>query len=115
PPRGPPVPEVLIVAATVQRSLRAGFWLGWKIESNWADPLLFLIYSVVRPLGSALILVMMFFAVSGGRRGPLLDFFVVGSAFWPLILPRLQGLLTAVLPDPELRRMTRSVYTSPSS
>jgi len=103
------------VATTVQRSLRAGFWLGWKIESNWADPLLFLIYSVIRPLGSALILVVMFFAVSGGRRGPLLDFFVVGSAFWPLVLAGLQGLVTAVLEDRELWRMTRSVYTSPIS
>jgi len=103
------------VATTVQRSLRAGFWLGWKIESSWADPLLFLIYSVIRPLGSALILVVMFFAVSGGRRGPLLDFFVVGSAFWPLVLAGLQGLVTAVLEDRELWRMTRSVYTSPIS
>ncbi|HKN91483.1 MAG TPA: ABC transporter permease [Acidimicrobiia bacterium] len=103
------------MATTVQRSLRAGFWLGWKIESNWADPLLFLIYSVIRPLGSALILVVMFFAVSGGRRGPLLDFFVVGSAFWPLVLAGLQGLVTAVLEDRELWRMTRSVYTSPIS
>ena len=103
------------MATTVQRSLRAGFWLGWKIESSWADPLLFLIYSVIRPLGSALILVVMFFAVSGGRRGPLLDFFVVGSAFWPLVLAGLQGLVTAVLEDRELWRMTRSVYTSPIS
>ena len=136
------------MATTVQRSLRAGFWLGWKIESSWADPLLFLIYSVIRPLGSALILVVMFFAVSGGRRGPLLDFFVVGSAFWPLVLAGLPGenpaprpaplprdhmavslardlvlerhaaasaLVTAVLEDRELWRMTRSVYTSPIS
>ena len=96
-------------------ALSGGFWLGWKIESSWADPLLFLIYSVIRPLGSALILVVMFFAVSGGRRGPLLDFFVVGSAFWPLVLAGLQGLVTAVLEDRELWRMTRSVYTSPIS
>jgi ABC-2 type transport system permease protein len=101
--------------AVVHRSLRAGLWLGWKIESNWADPLLFLIYSVIRPLGSALILVAMFFAVSGGRRGPLLDFVVVGGAFWPLVLAGLQGLVTAVLEDRELWRTTRSVYTSPIS
>jgi ABC-2 type transport system permease protein len=104
-----------VATSTVNRSLRAGFWLGWKIESNWADPLLFLIYAVIRPLGSALILVVMFFAVSGGRRGPLLDFFVVGSAFWPPVLAGLQGLVMAVLEDRELWRMTRSVYTSPIS
>ena len=26
-------------------------WLGWQIESNWADPFLFAIYSIARPIG----------------------------------------------------------------
>jgi ABC-2 type transport system permease protein len=101
------------MVATVARSLRTGFWLGWKIESNWTDPLLFFIYSVARPLGAALILVAMFFAVSGGERGALLDFFVVGSAFWPLVLGGLTGMAMAVLDDREHWKMVRPVYTSP--
>ena len=99
--------------AAVSRSLRTGFWLGWKIESNWADPLLFFIYAVARPLGAALILVAMFFAVSGGEHGPLLDFFVVGSAFWPFVLAGLTGMAMAVLEDREHWKMVRPVYTSP--
>ncbi len=101
--------------ARLLRSARVGFWLGWKIESNWTDPLLFFIYAVARPLGAALILVAMFFAVSGGERGPILDFFVVGSAFWPFVLAGVQGLAMAVLEDREHWRMTRPVYTSPIS
>ncbi|MGH9035938.1 MAG: hypothetical protein ACRD0O_09245, partial [Acidimicrobiia bacterium] len=89
------------------RSLRTGFWLGWKIESNWTDPLLFFIYSVARPLGGALILVAMFFAVSGGKHGPVLDFFVIGSAFWPFVLAGLTGMAMAVLEDREHWKMVR--------
>jgi ABC-2 type transport system permease protein len=103
------------MVATLARSLRTGFWLGWKIESNWTDPVLFLIYSVVRPLGAAFILVAMFFAVSGGKHGPLLDYFVVGSAFWPFVLAGLQGMAMAVLEDREHWKMIRPVYTSPIS
>lgn len=103
------------MVATFARSLRTGFWLGWKIESNWTDPLLFLIYAVVRPVGAALILVVMFFAVSGGDHGPLLDFFVVGSAFWPFVLAGLTGMAMAVLEDREHWKMIRPVYTSPVS
>ncbi len=99
--------------ATMNRSLRTGFWLGWKIESNWTDPFLFFVYSVARPLGAASILVAMFFAVSGGERGPLLDFFVVGSAFWPIVLGGLTGMAMAVLDDREHWKMVRPVYTSP--
>lgn len=103
------------MVTTLARSLRTGFWLGWKIESNWTDPILFLIYSVARPLGAAFILVAMFFAVSGGEHGPLLDYFVVGSAFWPFVLAGLQGMAMAVLEDREHWKMIRPVYTSPIS
>ena len=36
--------------------LRTAAWLGWQVESNWADPLVFGIYTVLRPLATALIL-----------------------------------------------------------
>ena len=32
------------------RSFKVATWLGWQIESNWTDPFLFAVYSVVRPL-----------------------------------------------------------------
>lgn len=96
-------------------SLRMGFWLGWKIESNWTDPFVFFIYTIARPLGAALILVAMFYAVSGGERGPLLDYLVVGSAAWPLIMAGLAGISLAVVQDREHWRMIRPVYTSPIS
>lgn len=96
------------------RALRASFWLGWLIESNWLDPLLFFIYMVARPLGSALILVFMFFVVAQGRSGPMLHFFLIGSAFWPFVLMGFQGLGTAVIADREHYRMLKYVYIAPA-
>ena len=37
--------------------VRTAAWLGWLVDSNWADPFVFAVYAVARPLGSALILV----------------------------------------------------------
>ncbi|MDO9129565.1 MAG: hypothetical protein Q7U34_06835, partial [Anaerolineales bacterium] len=39
------------------RSFRIATWLGWQIESNWTDPFLFAVYSIVKPLAGASILV----------------------------------------------------------
>lgn len=94
-------------------ALRMGFWVGWKIESNWADPFLFLVYAVARPLGASLTLVSMFYAVSGGERGPFLDYLVVGTAAWPLVTSGLAGLPMALLEDREQWRMITPIYTCP--
>ncbi|HEV8338207.1 MAG TPA: ABC transporter permease [bacterium] len=95
------------------RTFAVATWLGWQIQSNWTDPLLFFIYSVARPLGGTLILVFMFFVVAGGRRGEMLDFFVVGAAFWPLVVFAMQGVAWALLEDREHFKTIRYVYTSP--
>ena len=43
-------------AAESLRSFKVAAWLGWQIESNWTDPFLFAVYSIVKPLASAGIL-----------------------------------------------------------
>lgn len=101
------------MVARAARTFRVAAWLGWQIQSNWTDPLLFFIYSIARPLGGMLILVFMFFVVAGGRRGEMLDFFVVGAAFWPLVVFTMQGVAWALLEDREHFKTIRYVYTSP--
>lgn len=95
------------------RTLRVAYWLGWQIESNWTDPFLFFVYSIARPLGSALILVFMYFVVARARQGPMLGFFVVGTAFWPFIVNGMQGMAWSVIGDREHWRTIKYVYTSP--
>ena len=86
------------------------------MEANWTDPLLFFIYSVAKPLASALILVLMVQIVSGGGPGAASAraFVVIGSALWSFVLAGVQGIAWSVLDDRERYRMLKYLYVSPS-
>ena len=71
---------------TSARSFAVAVRLGWQMEANWTDPLLFFIYSVAKPLASALILVVMLDVISGGAKPEYRAFVVVGSALWSFVL-----------------------------
>jgi ABC-2 type transport system permease protein len=55
--------------STFWRSFKTAAWLGWQIESNWADPFLFFIYSVMKPLTGAAIIVVMYSIVTKAAFG----------------------------------------------
>ncbi len=95
------------------RVIRVSYWLGWQIESNWTDPLLFFIYSIARPLGGVLILVFMYFVVARGGRGAVLGFFVVGTALWPFVIRGMMGTAWGHISDREHWKTLRYIYTSP--
>jgi ABC-2 type transport system permease protein len=97
------------------RSFRTAVSLGWKMEANWTDPLLFFIYSVAKPLASALILVFMLQVIAGPAGIALRPFVIVGSALWSFVVSGVAGLAWAVLDDRERYRMLKYVYVSPSS
>jgi len=97
------------------RSFRTAAALGWKMEANWTDPLLFFIYSVAKPLASALILVFMIQVIAGPAGIALRPFVIVGSALWSFVVSGVAGLAWAVLDDRERYRMLKYVYVSPSS
>lgn len=97
------------------RTLRVGYWLGWQIESNWADPLLFFIYSIARPLGGVLILVFMYYVVARAGGTAMLGFFVVGTACWPFVVRGMMGTAWSLISDREHWRTLRYVYISPIS
>jgi len=98
----------------VLRSFRTSTRLGWQMEANWTDPLLFFIYSVAKPVSSALILVFMLGVIGGAARPEYRAFVVVGSALWAFVLSGISGLAWTVLDDRELYRMLKYVYVSPS-
>ena len=88
--------------------------LGWRMEANWTDPLLFFIYSVAKPVASAFMLVFMLEVIAGpGARG-LRGFVIVGSALWSFVISGMAGLAWSVLDDRERYRMLKYVYVSPS-
>ena len=97
------------------RSFRTAAALGWKMEANWTDPLLFFIYSVAKPVASVLILVFMIQVIAGPAGIALRPFVIVGSALWSFVASGVAGLAWAVLDDRERYRMLKYVYVSPSS
>lgn len=100
--------------ADLVRSFWVATRLGWQMEANWTDPVLFFIYSVAKPVSSALILVLMLEVVGGGGRTEYRSFVVVGSALWAFVMSGIAGLAWSILDDRERYRMLRYVYVSPS-
>jgi ABC-2 type transport system permease protein len=98
----------------VRRSFVTAVRLGWQMEANWTDPILFFIYSVAKPLASALILVVMLDVISGGAKPEYRAFVVVGSALWSFVLSGVSGLAWMILDDRERYRMLKYLYVSPS-
>ena len=96
------------------RSFAVAARLGWQMEANWTDPILFFIYSVAKPVSAALILVFMLEVISGGSRPEFRAFIVVGSALWSFVVSGIAGLAWSILDDRERYRMLRYVYVSPS-
>src|SRR5690349_9145898 len=95
---------------------RTAVRLGWAIESNWTDPLLFLIYSVAKPVASVLMLVVMLQIVTDGAAGPAqLAFVIVGSSLWAFVIGGVAGLSWSILDDRERYRMLRYLYVLPGA
>jgi ABC-2 type transport system permease protein len=97
---------------TLWRSFRGATWLGWQIESNWTDPMLFAIYSLVRPLTGAAILVVMYSVITGGNfASPV--FAYLGSTFYMYVGSVMAGLSWAVIDDREHYKTLKYMYIAP--
>lgn len=98
------------------KTLAHAAWLGWKVESNWADPFVFTIYQVVKPLSASLTIIVMYWAVTGGKTGSeLFVFAYLGSAFQGFFHNVLTGTTMVVIEDREFYDTLAYIYISPSS
>jgi ABC-2 type transport system permease protein len=94
--------------------LRTAAWLGWQMESNWADPLVFGIYTVLRPLAAALILAGMYWAVAGiSARAGLFPAVYLGNAFHVYVTTVVIGMGWVVVEEREEYETLKYVFTSP--
>ena len=99
--------------ATLAR-LRVATWLGWQVDSNWADPVLFVIYVVARPLAVSLILVAMYWAVSGqALHSAAFAGFFVANAFHSYVNTVVVDLGWVVFSEREEYETLKYVYASP--
>ena len=91
-----------------------GTWLGWQIESNWADLRVFVIYAVMKPLALTGILVVMYAAINGGSFGSsILTYMFLGNAFYIYVGAVTSGMGFAVVQDRENYRTLKNIYSAP--
>ena len=96
------------------RSFRLSAWLGWQIESNWADPFLFAIYSLVKPLAAVGILVVMYSVITGGDfESPMFTYMYIGNAFYLFVGQVMTGISWAVIYDREHYKTIKYIYLAP--
>lgn len=104
-----------MVVGSLLSGYGASVRLGWKVSSNWTRPTLFIVYSVIRPISAALILVVMYSVITGGRGNTYryLAFLVVGQAFWSFIQEGLAEFATGILEDRGRYKMLKYAYLAP--
>lgn len=96
------------------RSFRLATWLGWQIESNWADPFLFTIYSLIKPLSSAAILVIMYSVITQADfDSAIFPYIYLGNAFYMYVGHVMTGISWAVIDDREHYKTMKYIYTAP--
>ena len=103
---------------TFWRTFKVAAWLGWEMDSNWTEPWLFIIYSIIKPIAATFILVLMyivFAAIGKFNAGPLFDFMYVGNAFFIFVGSTLFGTFQVIQSDREWYQTIRYIYISPIS
>ena len=106
--------EILNLKLFGWRSFKTATWLGWQIESNWTDPFLFSIYSIVKPLSSAMILVTMYAVITRGDfNAPLFAYIYLGNAFYQYVGAVMTGVSWSVIDDREHYHTLKYIYTAP--
>jgi ABC-2 type transport system permease protein len=96
------------------RSFRVAAWLGWQIESNWTDPFLFAIYSIIKPLAGAAILVVMYSVITSGNfSSPIFTYIYLGNAFYIYVGSVMTGISWAVIDDREHYKTLKFMYIAP--
>jgi ABC-2 type transport system permease protein len=95
-------------------SFRMAAWLGWKIESNWTDPFLFAVYSIIKPLSGAAILVVMYAIITQGDfQSPIFPYIYLGNAFYIYVGSVMAGISWAIIDDREHYKTLKYMYVAP--
>lgn len=98
------------------QTLASAAWLGWKVETSWADPFVFATYALLKPIAGAITVVVMIRVVGGVQADPaLMAFAFLGSAFHGFFANVLGGLAFVIIEEREFYETLHYVYISPSS
>lgn len=96
------------------RSFRVATWLGWQIESNWTDPFLFLVYSIIKPVAGVMILVVMYWVITQtDTTSAYFAYMYLGNTAYIYVGSILVGVSWAVIDDREHYQTLKYIYVSP--
>ncbi|HEX4921476.1 MAG TPA: ABC transporter permease [Candidatus Bathyarchaeia archaeon] len=110
-----------MAVADFLKSARESFRVGWKIESNWTDPVLFATYQIIRPLASLLIVA--FIVIIGSAVGAAssafytsyLAWLIIGTAFFAYVIQVMLGMALLVFVDRTRYEVLKNVYITPGT
>ena len=105
--------------STILRTIKQAVWVGWKVETNWADPLVFAIYYLIRPIAGLLIVGFIFLVgsfASGGVMNP--EYFVymfVGNSFFIYVVQVMMTMTMLIHEDRAHYEVLKHIYLTPGS
>ncbi len=102
----------------ILKSIKQAIWVGWKVETNWADPLIFSIYYVIRPLASLLIVGFIFLigsGVAGAFKPEYFAFMFIGNAFFVYVIQIAMSMSFLIHDDRAHYEVLKHIYLSPGS
>jgi len=96
------------------RSFWVATWLGWQVEANWTDPWIFIVYSLLKPLARAVILVFMYGVITGAAFDqPFFPYLYLGNTFYSYVYAIMTGVSWAIIDDREHYKTLKYLYVAP--
>jgi ABC-2 type transport system permease protein len=107
-----------VAIGAVLRTVKQAVWVGWKVETNWADPLVFAIYYLIRPIAGLLIVGFIFLigsAVSGAIDPGLFAFLFIGNTFFIFVTQVMMMMSMLIHEDRAHYEVLKHIYLTPGS
>ena len=106
-----------MAVSSILRSFKQSVWLGWQMESNWTDPWLFSLYSLVSPIFGMLVVISLVYV--GGQAGGKLEssylaYVLIGSAFFVLVNQTIHTMGWVIHDDREHYEVLKYIYITPT-
>ncbi|MEM2237404.1 MAG: hypothetical protein QXR26_03505 [Candidatus Caldarchaeum sp.] len=101
------------------RTVYASAWVGWQVDSNWTEPLIFIGLQVIRPLASTLLFPLLYVVgmsfVGGIVDVSYLTYIVTGTVFFIPYISTAETAGQIISQDRERYGVLKSIYITKSS
>jgi ABC-2 type transport system permease protein len=107
-----------VAIGAILRTVKQAVWLGWKVETNWADPLVFAIYYLIKPIAGLLIVGFIFLigsVVSGVVDPGLFLFLFIGNSFFIYVVQVMMTMSMLIHEDRAHYEVLKHIYLTPGS